>query len=478
MKRNILKTLLLLLGASSALSAVAYDVQVGDGYYNLDKSAGTAALTYLYFYNTNNSQAYSGDLVLPETFEHEGTVYTVTSVGSRAFYGCFQLTSIVLPSTITEIGDNAFINCTALKRVELPSNLEVIENAAFLGCSALETIELPPSLMTLGSTVFSGCSSLKEVVFPDLLNKIESNTFYGCTSLTHINLPESLQEIARYAFYGCVGLESVAFPDGLTGIRVSAFQNCTGLKKIELGCSIRILDVQCFGGCQNLEDIYCFSPQSPTDTYSSAFSNTPRLRLHVPNESVETYHKFDIWAAFQSILPLQCSIPTLCCDDEGITFATATNLNYAQVNEEFTYSIEVADVSSGIVAAEELDAFGNLSLTYDVRVKATAEGCKDSDELVVQLCWIDSEFQFDNEGSEIITSVDAQSAHAPICIASSCGDITLAGLVDGERVILYDLSGQQLAATTAVGGSAQLRGISGQIAVIRVGNSSFKIRIN
>lgn len=478
MRRNFLKTLFLLLGASSALSAVAYDVHVGDGYYNLDKSNGTASLTYLYYYSTNNNQAYSGDLVLPETFEHEGTVYTVTSVASRAFFRCDQLTSIVLPSTVTKIESNAFFNCTALKSITLPPNLQQIENAAFLGCAALETVELPSSLVLLGGAAFSGCSSMKNVVFPASLSKIDSNAFYGCSSLTHIDLPRGLQEIGLLAFSACTGLESVVFPDGLTNIKVSAFQDCTGLKRIELGSSIRILDTQCFGGCKYLEDVYCSSPKSPVETYSNAFSYTPRLRLHVPNEGVEAYHKVDTWAAFKSILPLQCATPTFSLDDESITFATATNLNYAQVNEEYTYSIEVSDVSSGTIAADDMEALGNLVLTYDVRVKATAEGCEDSDELVAQLCWLDSDLRFDAEPSEIITSIDALAAQKPVLITSSCGDITLSGLADGERVTLYDLSGHLLATTSAIGGTAQFGAVSGPVVVIRVSNSSFKVRVN
>lgn len=479
MKLNSLKTFFLLLGATSALSAVAYDVHVGDGYYNLNKADHTAALTYLYFYNTNNAAAYVGDLVIPETFEHDGATYTVTAVDPRAFFGCNLLTSIELPSTVTEIGSNAFINCSALKSVKFPARLRKIDNAAFLGCSSLESAELPATLTSLGSAAFSGCTSLQTVDFPDYLSVIDSNTFLDCSSLTQVRLPRSLSDIGLLAFSGCTGLETIVLPDAVKTVRVQAFLNCTGLKRVEIGKSIYTLDAQCFTGCTNLEDVYCKSPQSPVETYSSAFSSSPCLRLHVPNAGVEAYHKVDTWRAFKSILPLQCEVPTFEIKEGSITFATATNLNYAkEVSEEYAYSIGVSDLSSGVVTDEEMENFGALQLTYDIRVKATAEGCEGSDETTAQLCWIGSDYILGDEVIGSTTSIEAPVVQRPVLATSRGGEVSLSGLNDGERIVLYDLSGRQLSATTASGGSANFTAASGQVVVVRVAGSSFKIRVN
>lgn len=478
MKLNSLKTLFLLLGASSALSAVAYDVKVDGFYYNLDKSNNSATLTYLLFYSPSNSAAYVGDIVIPETFEHDGITYTVTAVDGRAFFACNQLTSIELPSTITQIGSNAFINCTNLKSVKFPDGLKTIDNAAFLGCSSLESVELPSSLITLGSAAFSGCTSLKNLVLPKFLRKIDSNTFLDCYSITHLELPGSLSEIGLLAFSGCTGLESIVFPESLKDIKVNAFQNCSNLKKIELGSAIHTLDTQCFSGCSSLEDVYCTAPKSPTETFSNAFTGTPRLRLHVPNASIEAYHKVDTWAAFKSILPIQCATPSFTLDGQNITFTTATNLNYTSVKEQYTYSIEVSDLSNGIITDEEMEAFGGLQLTYDVRVKATAEGCDDSEEVAAQASWIDFKLVATDSEDGGTTAIDAPSVQRPVLATSRGGEISLSGLADGERVVLYDLSGRQIGTTTASGGSANFSAASGQIVVVRVAGSSFKIRVN
>ena len=54
------------------------------------------------------SDAVSDDVVIPETVEHDGKTYTVTSIGNGAFSWCKSLTNVTIPSSVTSIGDNAF----------------------------------------------------------------------------------------------------------------------------------------------------------------------------------------------------------------------------------------------------------------------------------------------------------------------------------------------------------------------------------
>ena len=42
------------------------------------------------------SDYYSGEVAIPESVEHEGTAYSVTSVGDDAFYWCDGLTSVTI----------------------------------------------------------------------------------------------------------------------------------------------------------------------------------------------------------------------------------------------------------------------------------------------------------------------------------------------------------------------------------------------
>ena len=102
---------------------------------------------------------YSGAVVVPSTVECNGTTYTVTRIGEKAFDGC-AVTRVSLPSTIEEIGRDAF-SSTRLQSIALPSSLQSIGIGAFAFCSRLNTIHLPASVSHIGSCAFhsSGITS-------------------------------------------------------------------------------------------------------------------------------------------------------------------------------------------------------------------------------------------------------------------------------------------------------------------------------
>lgn len=468
-----------MLGALSALSAFAYDAHVGAGYYRLDKTNKTASLTYLVNYSTTNASAYVGDVVIPDTFEFDEVTYTVTSIDTRAFFSCTDLTSVELPATITTMGSNVFFNCTALKRVKLPDNLTTMDYSAFQNCSALEEIAFPSTLSSISTAAFSGCSSLRSVHFSPNIHTIQSNAFLDCVSLEKLELPDNLVTISPRAFWGCSGIKELRLPDSVRNVEMGAFQDCTGLKRVEFGQSIQVIDVNCFAGCSQLADVYCPVSQPPANIYSSAFNNIfASSRLHVPNESIEAYYKYDLWKKFTTILPLKCAMPTIQCDSQFLTIATATNLSYAAVSENYTYSIDVSDLCNEEVISDAEEKFCSLALTYDVRVKAMAEGCEESEELVAQLCWREAANVFDSEAGEIITAIDTSIDRRPVLVTSHNGVVTITGLSDGESVALYNLSGRRLALQTAVGSAARFSTASGQVVVVRVGDSYFKVRVN
>ena len=87
----------------------------------------------------NGATPYSGDVVIPATFEYGGKTYQVTAIGDDAFDNCTGLTSISLPEGLLTIGD-AFGGCVGLTTLTLPSTLTSLGKYAFYACTGLQEI--------------------------------------------------------------------------------------------------------------------------------------------------------------------------------------------------------------------------------------------------------------------------------------------------------------------------------------------------
>lgn len=107
--------------------------KVDNMYYNFDGS--NASLSY------KAGDDYSGDIVIPSTFEYGSSTYTVTSIESGAFSFCSGLTSVEIPNTVTTIGSNVFENCSQLTGITIPQNVTSLGKFIFNG-SAITTITM------------------------------------------------------------------------------------------------------------------------------------------------------------------------------------------------------------------------------------------------------------------------------------------------------------------------------------------------
>ena len=237
--KQLFRFSVLLLALLLPLTATAADFMVDDICYNIHGNEAAVASRrvpgFLFI-------GYKGDVVIPATVTYDGTTYPVTSIEDIAFYGCHDLTSIVVPNSVTEIGQEAFGNCPGLTSIVVESGnprfdsrnncnaiIEITDNELIAGCK--NTI-IPNSVTKIGNFAFGACVSLTSIVIPNSVTSIGQYAFYSCSGLTSINIPNSVTSIGHGAFAWCSGLTSIVIPNSVTEIGVGVFDDCTELASI------------------------------------------------------------------------------------------------------------------------------------------------------------------------------------------------------------------------------------------------------
>ena len=130
-------------------------------------------------------------------------------IAGYTFYGCKEITEIVLPETVQEIGDYAFRSCKKLQGINIPEGITVLRRGTFGYCDDLGTyghrLILPNSLVTVEREVFSGCYNLRGIIFPENVRSIGNLMFWDYSNpsqLQELVLPAGIQELKEFAFTG------------------------------------------------------------------------------------------------------------------------------------------------------------------------------------------------------------------------------------------------------------------------------------
>jgi hypothetical protein len=112
--------------------------------------------------------------------------------------------------------------------------------------------------------------------------------------------------------------------------------------------------------------------------------------------------------------------------------------------------------------------------THTFTAYATKDNYEDSDKVSLTLCWVPCTEEHESEETDILTIPSK-----PVLIQSQGGVISITGLADETFVVVYDVSGRELATSTIANGTATLSTdlVSGTIAIVKFGKYSVKIRM-
>ena len=287
------------------------------------------------------SSTYSGDLIIPETVEYDGKVYTVDAIRADAFAGYTSLKSISLPNTITSIEFEAFYE-SGLESIFIPASVDYIASTAFSGCNDLLSVQVDENNPTYDSR--DNCNAIIETAtntlvcgflstdIPLTVTALGDHCFGGYTSglhLTDIVIPDNILSIGDAAFLNCELLEDVKIGSSVTTIGHNAFRK-TALKHVVLPASVETLGSYVFYYNRHLVDITCESITPPTVSdllrTEEDYSNYETVKLFVPNESIEAYRAHEEWGRFTHIVPFIGAGPGDVDGDGNIAIKDVTSL--------------------------------------------------------------------------------------------------------------------------------------------------------
>ncbi len=217
-----------------------------------------------------------GNMNIPSTVRYNGRTYSVTSIGSQAFYGCKTIESVSIPASVTTIEAGAFNWCSNLVSVSMAGGaLRKISGSAFAN-SGIKTIVIPSSVTVMEGNVFAKCKQLTSVTLGTGLTAIPSDMCSGCSNLTEIKIPSNIRSIGDRAFQDC-NLMTIEIPSGVRSIGWEVFKGNHNIRKV----ISNIVDPKSISANNFEQEIY------------------NKAVLYVRSESA--YSKLDGWGSFRVI---------------------------------------------------------------------------------------------------------------------------------------------------------------------------------
>lgn len=262
----------------------------------------------------------------------------------------------------------------------------------------------------------------------------------------------------------CSGLTEVIIPNSVTSIESEAFSGCSSLTNMTIGNSVKSIGYKAFEGCSGLTTLYSLSINPPAISESFTINHYVTVDVYVPKVSLEAYQIAVVWKEFRKLQGFgeakKCATPTIHYANNTLTFECET--------EGVTYESTIRDADISYYSSSKIQ----LSMTYNISVRATKKGYEDSDVATATLCWIDAEPKTDG----IVIDVAQVRANA-VLIQASNGQIDITGLEDNTKVTVYDINGVQVGSGVSNTGQISINAniTPGSVAIVKIGDRSVKV---
>ena len=166
-------------------------LEQGKTYYFEFGGWSSSTFSYTIGLSLNSDLPTSGACGDNLTWSLNGSTLTISGSGDMYNYDTWQnyapwydsrqqIRTVVLPEGLTSIGSWAFYDCYNLSSVSIPEGVTSIGSWAFRDCSRLTSVTIPASVTSIGEYAFAYCNYLSDVTFvgeePDDIHSIFRGT--------------------------------------------------------------------------------------------------------------------------------------------------------------------------------------------------------------------------------------------------------------------------------------------------------------
>lgn len=315
------------------------------------------------------------------SFEELRYFKNLKSIGTEAFAGCTQLTSIVIPEQVGEVGASLFAGCAALEKVEVVS-----ENQAFdsrNGCNAIvrkadnclvagcKTTVIPADVAALGEGAFMQLP-LTAVMIPSSVSVYGNKVFYGCNDIETVMVGAKTPAALTADVFTCTSRATLIVPTGSLAAYEKANVWKNFLKRIEISSStlpIQFADSQVKELCVDNWD----QDSDKELSYAEAAAVTDLGEVFKNNTNIQSFDELQYFTGLTAIGDsafYYCSRLTSVVLPETVTAIGASAFQYCFYLSSIRLSENLENIAS--------DAFWNCVRLTSIRIPAKVSSIGDT----------------------------------------------------------------------------------------------------
>ena len=215
-----------------------------------------------------------GKITIPSTVTDPadgGQTYTVTKIGSKAFYKYrgSAVEAVILPETIDTIAELAFNYCNELTELNIPASVKFFDCNNFSNSPKFATITVDsenPFFIAEAGVLFNKDKSVllkypsaniaTEFTTPDATTTIGETAIKYATNLKTLNLGSAVDSIAENALQGSKSIETVNFADDSKLAYIGAYSfDELNISSLTIPSTVKFIGQNAFRKCASLETV-------------------------------------------------------------------------------------------------------------------------------------------------------------------------------------------------------------------------------